>query len=128
MSVVSAYVNLSAVTQTHNTRQTRTNSSAAVRHTIKGSLTEAPTVTSTLRSNCNQATTITSTPSPLTIVTCQNSITAIVCDHRLEPGSQQYAGMVGFGSKVGQTGPKWDKSGGFSDQISVHLAPGRQMH
>ena len=28
-----------------------------------------------------------------------------------------------FGSKVGQIGPKWDKSGTFSDQISVHLAP-----
>ena len=25
-----------------------------------------------------------------------------------------------FGSKVGQIGPKWDKSGAFSDQISVH--------
>ena len=33
-----------------------------------------------------------------------------------------------FGSKVGQIGPKWDKSGAFSDQISVHLAPQRQMH
>ena len=29
-----------------------------------------------------------------------------------------------FGSKVGQIGPKWDKSGAFSDQISVHLAQG----
>ena len=29
-----------------------------------------------------------------------------------------------FGSKVGQIGPKWDKSGAFSDQISVHLARG----
>ena len=28
-----------------------------------------------------------------------------------------------FGSKVGQIGPKRDKSGAFSDQISVHLAP-----
>ena len=28
-----------------------------------------------------------------------------------------------FGPKVGQFGPKWDKSGAFSDQISVHLAP-----
>ena len=27
-----------------------------------------------------------------------------------------------FGSKVGQIGPKLDKSGTFSDQISVHLA------
>ena len=26
-----------------------------------------------------------------------------------------------FGSKVGQIGPKWDKSGTFSDQISVHF-------
>ena len=33
-----------------------------------------------------------------------------------------------FGSKVGQIGPKWDKSGAFSDQISVHLALLRQMH
>ena len=30
-----------------------------------------------------------------------------------------------FSSKVGQIGPKWDKSGDFSDQISVHLARGR---
>ena len=29
-----------------------------------------------------------------------------------------------FGFKVGQIGPKWDKSGTFSDQISVHLARG----
>ena len=29
-----------------------------------------------------------------------------------------------FGSKVGQIGTKWDKSGAFSDQISVHLARG----
>ena len=29
---------------------------------------------------------------------------------------------------MGQIGPKWDKSGAFSDQISVHLAPPRQMH
>ena len=27
-----------------------------------------------------------------------------------------------FGSKLGQIGPKWDKSGSFSDQISVYLA------
>ena len=33
-----------------------------------------------------------------------------------------------FGSKVGQIGPKWDKSGAFSDQISVHLARWRQTH
>jgi len=25
-----------------------------------------------------------------------------------------------FGSKVGQSGPKWDKSGAFSDQIVYH--------
>ena len=29
-----------------------------------------------------------------------------------------------FGSKVGQIGPKWDKSRAFLDQISVHLARG----
>ena len=28
---------------------------------------------------------------------------------------------VGFGSKVGQIDCKWDKSGTFSDQISVHF-------
>ena len=27
-----------------------------------------------------------------------------------------------FGSKVGQIGPKWDKSGTFSDQTSVHFS------
>ena len=27
-----------------------------------------------------------------------------------------------FGSKVGQIVPKWNKSGAFSDQISMHLA------
>ena len=31
--------------------------------------------------------------------------------------------MVGLAQIVGQIGPKWDKSGAFSDQISVHLAP-----
>ena len=29
-----------------------------------------------------------------------------------------------FGSKVSQIGHKWDKSGAFSDQISVHLKVG----
>ena len=33
-----------------------------------------------------------------------------------------------FGSKVGQIGLKWDKSGTFSDQISVHLAQKSQMY
>ena len=33
-----------------------------------------------------------------------------------------------FAYKVGQIGPKWEKSGAFSDQISVHFARGRQMH
>ena len=33
-----------------------------------------------------------------------------------------------FGSKMVQIGPKWEKSGAFSDQISVHLALLRQMH
>ena len=28
---------------------------------------------------------------------------------------------VGFGFKMGQIGSKWDKSGTFSDQISVHF-------
>ena len=35
-------------------------------------------------------------------------------------------GAVKFGSQVGQIGPKWDISGTFSDQISVHLTRGRQ--
>ena len=26
-----------------------------------------------------------------------------------------------FGPKMGQIGPKWEKSGSFSDQISVHF-------
>jgi len=30
---------------------------------------------------------------------------------------------VRIGLKVGQIGPKWDKSGTFSDQISVHFWP-----
>ena len=29
-----------------------------------------------------------------------------------------------FGSKVGQIGPKWDKSRAFLDQISVHFGAG----
>ena len=29
--------------------------------------------------------------------------------------------MLGLAPKVGQIGPKWDKSGTFSDQISVHF-------
>ena len=29
-----------------------------------------------------------------------------------------------FGSKVGEIRPKWEKSGAFSDQISVHLVRG----
>ena len=33
-----------------------------------------------------------------------------------------------FGSKVGQIGTKWDKSGTFSCQISVHLALSSQMY
>ena len=42
---------------------------------------------------------------------------------------QSHVGRDGrFGSKVGHIGPEWDKSEGFSDQISVHLARGRQMH
>ena len=32
-----------------------------------------------------------------------------------------------FGSKVGDIGPKWDKSDSFSVQISVHLARGHGM-
>ena len=31
-----------------------------------------------------------------------------------------------FGPKVGQIGPKWDKSGTFPDQISVHFGSVRQ--
>ena len=46
-----------------------------------------------------------------------------------EPCRSGWRGRDGrFGSKVGQNGTKWDKSGAFSDQVSVHLAPGRQMH
>ena len=31
------------------------------------------------------------------------------------------AGNIKFGFKVDQIDPKWDKSGTFSDQISVHF-------
>ena len=34
------------------------------------------------------------------------------------------ATVTRFGPKVGQIGPKWEKSGAFSDQNSVHLARG----
>ena len=33
-----------------------------------------------------------------------------------------------FGSKLGQIRSKWDKTGTFSDQISVHLARSSQMY
>ena len=39
---------------------------------------------------------------------------------RVAPGICNRDGR--FGSKVGQIGPKWDKSGAFSDQISVQNA------
>ena len=29
--------------------------------------------------------------------------------------------VIRFGPKIGQIGPKWDKSGTFTDQISVHF-------
>ena len=38
------------------------------------------------------------------------------------------AEMVGLVPKWDRLAPKWDKSGAFADQISVHLAQGRQMH
>ena len=57
-------------------------------------------------------------------LTRENSILSI-----LSGLTNEERGVDGrFGSKVGQIGPKWDKSGAFSDQISVHLARGRQMH
>ena len=45
-----------------------------------------------------------------------------VSDHLGTGVTYSWDGM--FGSKVDQIGPKWDKSGAFSDQISVHLARG----
>ena len=44
------------------------------------------------------------------------------------PATSQLTDDIMFGSKVGQIGPKWDKSGTFSDQISVHLARSSQMY
>ena len=41
--------------------------------------------------------------------------------------SPQRSRGVRFGLKVGQIGPKWDKSGTFSDQILVHFGAGRLM-
>ena len=43
-------------------------------------------------------------------------------EHNLTPVLGSRDGR--FGSKMGQIGPKWDKSGAFLDQISVHLARG----
>ena len=37
-------------------------------------------------------------------------------------------GMVGLAPKCVRLAPKWDKSGAFSDQISVHLAPPMMLH
>ena len=48
------------------------------------------------------------------------SVTVYVRD---KPTDGEAPTDAGFGSKVGQIGPKWDKSGAFSDQISVHVAP-----
>ena len=47
--------------------------------------------------------------------------------------SQGHKGMVHstdtrFGPKVGQIGPKWDKSGKFSDQIQYILAHRAKMY
>ena len=57
----------------------------------------------------------------IVIMTLKNKLSRVI--------PSQVRGRDGrFGSKVGQIGPKWDKSGAFSDQISVHLARGRQMH
>ena len=35
---------------------------------------------------------------------------------------------VHFGTKVGQIGPKWNKSETFSDQISVHFGLEAKMY
>ena len=42
--------------------------------------------------------------------------------HRLN----SFSGGVRFGYKVGQIGPKWDKSVTFSDHISVHFGARQQ--
>ena len=39
-------------------------------------------------------------------------------------GRREYFTVTRFGPKVGQISPKWDKSGTFSDQISVHFGAG----
>ena len=54
----------------------------------------------------------------------QSTLTSLSCAVRPSLGPRD--GRFGF--KVGPIGPKWDKSEAFSDQISVHLAPLRQMH
>ena len=53
----------------------------------------------------------------LTSLTCVYVCLGSLCDHLF---SLSRDGR--FGSKLGKIGPKWDKSGAFSDQISVHLA------
>ena len=51
----------------------------------------------------------------------------IVANHGKQRESAAVSGSRNgrFGSKVGQIGPKWDKSGAFSDHILVNLALGR---
>ena len=39
---------------------------------------------------------------------------------------QRTPGISDLASKLGQIGPKWDKSVTFSDQISEHFGAGRQ--
>ena len=43
------------------------------------------------------------------------------CNSRLQKLNWWVKLETGVGSKVGQIGPKWDKSRTFSDQISVHF-------
>ena len=58
-----------------------------------------------------------------------NSRFQVLVDWLCCPTSSSYTSWpargVRFGSKKGQISPKWDKSGVFSDQISVHFGAGR---
>ena len=57
------------------------------------------------------------------VVSLNNSVwNKLPSNSSSQPGKVSWPRIGRFGSKVGQIGPKWDKSGAFSDQISVHLA------
>ena len=49
-------------------------------------------------------------------------------DNQVQLGLGLPCTVTRFGPKVGQIGPKWDKSGKFSDQIQYILAHRAKMY